>query len=405
MNERWGQWEREYVLLGLRINKVSPGFVDAYFGPAEWSATVAAEPVVPPADLVRAAVALSDALPAQGFPPRRAAYLARQVRALETTCRRLAGEDITLREEVRRCFEVEPERVPEEWFEATLARFDEALPGRGSLADRRAAWEARHEVGPEKAQVMPRLLKATLAEARRRTLAFVDLPEGEEVEVQLVSGQPWSAYARHLGNFRSLIQLNTDMPTDVTELVNTACHEGYPGHHTESAVKEHLLYRGHGWVEHAIVVYNTPQCVVSEGIAMLAEDVVFAPGEGQRWLAERVYPEVGVEAEPADETVARLVDDLFWASRTNAVFMLHEEGRSTDEVVRYLMSRTQESEERARRSLGMLTSPLYRTYLFTYSEGRRLIAPLLRGENRLDIFRRLLTEQVYPSLLAEGAWS
>ena len=405
MNQQWSRWEREYVLLGLRIDKVSPGFVDAYFGPPAWSATVAAEPVVPPADLVRSAIALSDALPAQGFPPRRAAYLARQLQALETTCRRLAGENLSLREEVQRCFELNPERVPEDWFEATLAQFDEALPGKGSLSDRRAAWEARHEVGPEKAAVMPRLMEATLAEARRRTKAFIDLPEGEAVEVQLVNGQPWSAYSGHLGNFRSLIQLNTDVPTNLAELMSTVCHEAYPGHHTESAVKEHLLYRGRDWVEHAILVYNTPQCVISEGIAMLAEDMVFAPGEAQRWLAEHVYPEVGVEAEPVDETVIKLIDDLFWVSRTNAIFMLHEEGRSTDEAVRYLMSHTQETEQRARRSLGMLTSPLYRTYLFTYSEGRRLMAPLLRGENRLDVFRRLLTEQVYPSLLAEGAWS
>jgi hypothetical protein len=42
-------------------------------------------------------------------------------------------------------------------------------------------------------------------------------------------------------------------------------------------------------------------------------------------------------------------------------------------------------------------------YAFTYAQGKRLMQPLLGGPDRLDVFRRLLTEPVYPSLLEEWA--
>ncbi len=100
-------WFREYVQLQFRMDKAirkftDNRFVDYYYGPAEWKAAVEGEPETPAGDLVRAAMALLDALPAQGLEARRATYLSKQIIALETVCRKLNGETFSLEDEVQR---------------------------------------------------------------------------------------------------------------------------------------------------------------------------------------------------------------------------------------------------------------------------------------------------------------
>src|SRR5437764_14259869 len=102
MNE---QWFKDYVLLQFRIGKAirkytESRFVDYYYGSPEWKSAVETEEETPAPDLVRAAMALLDALPAQGFEAHRATYLSKQVIALETVCRKLNGETFSLQDEV-----------------------------------------------------------------------------------------------------------------------------------------------------------------------------------------------------------------------------------------------------------------------------------------------------------------
>ena len=85
----------------------------------------------------------------------------------------------------------------------------------------------------------------------------------------------------------------------------------------------------------------------------------------------------------------------------NAAFMLHE-GRPDDEVIGYLMTYTLMSEERARKSVDFFKVPFMEAYTFTYFYGAELMRPLLQGPDRLDVFRRLLTEQLYPSLISSA---
>lgn len=398
--ERWGQ---EYITLALRMEKLVPGFVDGYFGPPEWKASVDREGPPAPVDLLRQAGSLADALPALGCEPRRAAYLQRQVAAMEVTCRKLAGEEIALADEVRRCFDIEPKWTPEADFEEALAIYEETLPGEGNVEQRLGARRSRYELGREKAHLVQGLLERALSEVRRRTLAFVDLPDGEGVTLKTVTNQPWGAYNWYLGNYRSAIEVNTDLPTNVGGILDLMAHEGYPGHHVEHVLKEQLLYRGKGYLENAILLINTPECVISEGIATLAGEMIFQSGEARSWLSQEVYPVAGIEAEYADQARLNRATELLAGVRGNAVFMLHAEGRPDEEVVGYLQRFGLMPEDRARKSLSFLKSPLWRAYTFTYFYGRRLMLPLLQAEDRLQIFRRLLTEQVYPSLLVEWA--
>jgi hypothetical protein len=223
------------------------------------------------------------------------------------------------------------------------------------------------------------------------------------LEVSVVSDKPYEAALWPLGNSRSRLELNADLPTNVALLPDLLCHEGYPGHHTEAVMKERHLYRARGYLEQSVGVMMSPQTLVSEGVAAAAADVVFAPGETERWLGEHVYSELGIEADAVDLTKLRLAKNLTRGAWGNAAFMLHDEGRPDDEVVRYLTRHALMPEERARWLTGVLKAPLLETYAFTYYWGWRLTRPLLQGADRLEVLRRLLTEQTYPSLLAEWA--
>ena len=89
-------------------------------------------------------------------------------------------------------------------------------------------------------------MTAILAVLRERTQALVPLPADEEFALELVAGEPWSAFNYYLGRHRSRIVVNTDLPFSGAEIVHLAAHEGYPGHHTEHATKEELCSSGAG---------------------------------------------------------------------------------------------------------------------------------------------------------------
>lgn len=403
MNDHWFQ---DYILLAFRIDKAiqafsknSP-FIDYYYGPSDWKARAQAEPATPPADLLRAANNLADALPLQHFEPHRTAYLAKQVLAMETVCRKLCGEAFSLEDEVQRCFDVRRTWTPEEQFEQAWALYDRLLPGEGSLSERLSAMRSHYLLTPEKLGLLVGFMQQALAEARHRTQAFVNLPAGEEVEVQTVNDQVWGAYNHYLGNYRSRIELNIDLPTDLRSLLNAMCHEGYPGHHTELTLKEQLLYRARGYLEQSIGLLISPQAVISEGIATLATDMIFSANEQRAWLAEHIYPEAGIEPLAINWEQLPEIGKLWLEVRGNAVFLLFE-GLSDKEVIQYLSRYLMLSDDRAAKELAYLKRPFRESYIFTYSSGKRLMQPWLQGSDRLSVFRRFLTEQIYPSELVK----
>jgi hypothetical protein len=387
----------EYVALAFGIERLVPGYVDAYFGPpAVKEAALAGDPPAPAA-LVKRAETLAARVGEGGFSDGHTRYLTAQVRAMAATCRRLAGEDLSYLDEVRACFDIEPERTPEVTFNDAIAELDELLPGGGDVHARMTAWRATYEVSPETARAM---IDVIAAETRRRTAAFVDLPPGEAVEFAFVANQPWSGYNWFLGDARSRVDINTDNPIRAHELSGLIAHEAYPGHHAEHALKEQLLYRQRGYGEHAIQLINTPECVISEGIATLAESVIFTPEDLASWLAETVYPAAGVSGDPVREAAIRRAQRALRPVSANAALLLHHEGATEEEVVAYLMRYGLRPEPEARHSLSFIADPLWRAYIFTYHAGRDLLGRWLdaapAGE-RQDRFRTLLTEQIAPS--------
>ena len=405
MNE---QWFKEYILLAFRMDKAirkftESRFVDYYYGPPEWKAEAEAEK--PDDELVRDAMALEDTLAEQGFEAHRATYSEKQVGALETVCRKLNGETFSLEEEVQRCFDIYPELIPESQFEQGLALLDEALPGDGNLPDRLQGWRNRYQLVQEKSGLLLKFMQRATVESLRRTQTFVNLPVDEDIEMQTVSDKVYMGENWYLGNYRSRVELNTDLPTDLNGLLDFMCHEGYPGHHTEFVLKEQRLYRERGYLEQSIFPIISPQSVISEGIATSACEMLFSPEEAEQWLAEHIYPEAGIE--PDTVHIAKLrkaLELLEYPVGGNAAFLLHE-GRSDDEVMQYLIKYSMLPDEDALKYLEFLKVPFQQAYIFTYFYGRQLMKPWLQRPDRLTVFRQFLTEQVYPSELMKEAMS
>jgi hypothetical protein len=400
------QWFRNYVQLQFRMDKAirkftESRFVDYYYGPPEWKAAVENEAETPAPDLVGAAMALLDALPAQRFEEHRTTYLSKQVIALETVCRKLNGETFSLEDEVQKCFDIRPTWTPETRFEEAHALFDEVLPGNGSILERLQSFRKRYNLSSEKVGLTVDFMRQAMNEARRRVLAFIDLPQGEEVELDVVSDKVFGGENWYLGNYRSRVELNTDLPTNMRWLIDLVCHEGYPGHHTEFVMKERHLYRELGYIEQSISPIICPQSVISEGIATSAFEMVFTHSEAEQWAREHLYPSAGIEPIDVDREKFSRAGELMAGIDGNARFMMSD-GRPDDEVKRYIMKYALLPEEYAQKDLEFLRDPFREGYVFTYFYGKRLMKPWLQGDDKQQVFKRFLTEQICPSDLVNG---
>jgi hypothetical protein len=374
-----------YLLLGLRLGRHVDGLVDSYYGPAELKEQVDAEELVPPPRLVEDAAELRDSLDD--------GYLRDLVHGCWTYARVLAGEQLSYSDEVEGSYGVRPERTPEVVFERVHAELDELLPGDGSLAERRRAWRDRHLCPGGRAIAV---LEDLLPLLRARTLEVVDLPEGERAVLEPVTDEPWWAFNYYLGDLVSRVVLNTDVPTTGLDLIHLAAHEVYPGHHTESSLKEHLLAGEQDRLEETIALVPTPQAVLSEGIAEIGVDVVL--DDASREEACAIIRRHGVElADPELGLRIRHEIDRLRTVSLNAALMIFEDGMSHDEARAYVEHWTLNTPEQAAQSVRFVTDPTWRAYTITYSAGRDLCGAYV-GHDPVRL-RRLLTEQVRVSEL------
>ena len=395
---------RDYILLALRLDQHIPGLVDGYFGPADLKATVDMAQLRAPARLRADAAALRDRLPAEVTEPDRRAWLDLQLVALETQAAALAGDPLPYLEHVTRCFAYAPPRIPDARFEAAAATIDGLLPGDAPLADRLSAWDARFVIDVDR---LPAVVEWLVGRFRATAADAFGLPDGEDLRVSLVTGQPWSAYNWFDGGRRSRIDVNTDLPVRATDLIGLVAHEAYPGHHLEHAWKEAELVDRAGRLESSILLINTPECLISEGLADLGVRFA-APPAGRVDLLVEILERAGlpIATDPAAAreaaTLAVALDEprhALSSIRGNAALLRHADGRSHDEVLGYLMEVGRYSSDVAAKRLEFIEHPLWRTYVFVYAEGEALLGRWLDAvpeSERPARFDRLLREQLTP---------
>jgi hypothetical protein len=221
------------------------------------------------------------------------------------------------------------------------------------------------------------------------------------VYYEVATDRPWSAFNHYLDGHRSRVVVNADTARRASQLPHLVAHESYPGHHTERCRRQLTLVDGRGWLEHAVFLLNTPQCLVSEGLADLGLAAVVGPGWG-RWAAEVLAErDVRLDGELA-ERVERALQSLL-PVRQDAALLLHDRGVGEDKVVEYLRRWLLVPEPRARQMLRFLATPRWRAYTTTYVEGSRLVGAWLdarpAGQPPVRRLARLFDEPLTPAAL------
>lgn len=388
---------REYLLLGLRFDRVEEGYVDSFTGDPALRRAVENEPAPDPADLARQADRLLGEIP-HDLDADRAQYLAAHLRALNCAGRKFAGEQVGFVDEVQAYFDVRITKGDPERYREAHAKLDEALGGTGSLAERIQAHRTGDEIAPAR---LEECIHAFSSALRDRVRAEYPLPDTETITYEVVTDKPWSGFNYYHGDYRSTVAVNADLKQQMANLPRLVAHESYPGHHTEHCRKEAGLVERQGQLEQTIFLVNTPQCLMAEGLADLALYAAIGPGWGA-WASE-IYADLGLRfdgerAEAVSETMAGLAD-----VRQDAALMLHDEHRDVDDVVAFLKRWLLVNDERARQMMRFLSSPLWRAYTSTYIEGYRLLRAWLDarpdGVTLTSRFGRLLDEPLIPSTL------
>jgi hypothetical protein len=389
---------REYLLLGLRFDRLVEGFVDAYTGDPALRRQVEDEPTPDPAALARRARELRAELPASGLPEPRARFLAAHLTALECSGRVLAGQQVGFVAEVQAYFDVVIQRGDPEAYHQAHGQIDRLLPGSEPLTDRLAAYRARDEVPPQRLEAAVEALSSAL---RDRVRVEYGLPPEETVQYEVVTDKPWSGFNYYLGDFRSRVAINADLGHRMGQLPHMVAHESYPGHHTEHCRKEAGLVRRQQQAEHTIFLVNTPQCLMAEGLADLGLPAAVGPGWGP-WAAA-ILGDLGLrmDGELAESLEVAAADLL--GVRQDAALMLHDQGADQADVQAYLQRWLLIPEPRARQMVRFLTDPLWRAYTTTYVEGYRLLRSWLDarppGQPLSQRYLRLLDEPLIPSAL------
>lgn len=387
----------EYLRLGLAFDRLEPGFVDAFTGDPTLRRSVESAPAPQPRELAHRAAALRAELPDAGLDPQRTEFIDAHLRALECSGRKFAGDELSFIEEVRAYFDVDIELGEVDDYHDAHRRLDEALAGDGPLLDRITAHRRADEIAPERLDDCVQAFSGALRELVRERYP---LPDHEQVEYEVVGDKPWSGFNYYLGNFRSTVAINSDLKQHMANLPALIAHEAYPGHHTEHCRKEAGLVAG-GQDEQTLFVVNTPQCLMAEGLADLALKSIVGADWGV-W-AQEIYADLGLRFD--DERAQRLSEASakLLGVRQDAALLLHDRGRSADDVAEFLQRWSLTTPQRARQALRFLSSPLWRAYISTYVEGYRLLGGWLDravdADDRVHRFGRLLDEPLTPAAI------
>src|ERR1035437_949504 len=295
---------RDYLLLALRLARLLPGLIDAYFGPGDLKAQVEAEAPYTPARIREDASALEARIPREVPESDRGRWLQAQLVALEAQALMLAGDPLPYSDYVACLLDFDPERTPESVFESVADDLARLLPSgemrSENVVARLAAWDAQFRIAPHR---LPAVVEWLVGQVRSRADRLLGLPTDEHVEFVYVSGGPWSAFNQYEGGRRTLVEVNTDVLCKPADLIQMAAHECYPGRHTEHTWKERRLVDEMGRLEASMALLNTPEALISEGLAYLGERMV-APDETMPGLLLELYERGGL-AIAADPSAAR----------------------------------------------------------------------------------------------------
>ena len=399
-----------YARLVLAAGQHDADCVDAFYGPPEWKAEAEREKLSMDA-IKKRALGISAELrtvPAgrlDEISRLRQEFLLKQLQALHARVVMLAGPKYSFDEESRLLYDAVAPSHTEDHFQEILKEMGQMLPGKGSVSERYEKYKKAFIIPKEK---LDRVFTAAVAEGRKRTKQWIDLPERESFTIEYVAGKSWSAYNWYKGSSHSLIQVNVDLPVTIDRAVDLASHEGYPGHHVYNTLLEKHLVRGRKWLEFSVYALFSPQSLIAEGTANYGIEMAFPKTERVTFEREVLFPLAGMEGSQAEKyyAVHEQFQKLSFAGNEAARRYLNGD-ISRDEAARWLTEYALMGPERAQQRTRFFDQ--YRSYVINYNLGQDLIRRYIESRGgtsdnpgkRWAEFQELLSTPRVPSGLAK----
>lgn len=403
---------KEYVYLVLAVGEHDGGYVDAYYGPAQWRKVVKANKW-DKATIMSKAKKLQQNLPAVAsqkdkMDKLRVHYLHKQLTALITHTDALSAQKsgkvnakpkYSFDQQSQLLYDTQAPRNDLASYDAALAEIEKLLPGDGPLYERVAAFRKRFEIPADKLGVV---FDRALAECRDRTKVFVDLLPKENFTLEYVKDKPWGGYNWYKGDAYSLIQINTDFPTAISRAVDLGCHEGYPGHHTYNALLEHHLVKQRGWMEYSVYPLFSPQSLIAEGSANYGIKMAFPGDDKFKFEKEVLFPLAGLDPKTAEEyqQYQELAGKLSF-SRNEIARMYINGDIDREQAIKLSQKYGMSTRARAEQSLSFVDT--YGAYVINYNWGRQMVQEYIEqaktNEERWQLFYQLLSSPRIPSSL------
>jgi hypothetical protein len=393
----------QYLFLELSKGLHDGAHVDAYFGPEEIRAN-AESAALPLAEIESRASTMATRLlnwpvePSDAMQSARISNLVQRLGALDTRIALNKGETLSFDEESRRLFGATAPDYDAAHFEAILADIDTLLEGEGDLSARVNRFRDQFVIPQSK---LAAVFDAALAECRRRTLLYIDLPVNESFELEYVNDKPWSGYNWYQGNSQSLIQINTDLPIFISRAVDLGCHEGYPGHHTFNALIERNLVEDRGWAEFSLYPLFSPQSLIAEGSGNYGVDLAFPGSERVEFEREVLFPLAGLDPTEADRyyELLELLSRLGYSGNEAARDYLNG-AIDREQAVQWLVDYSLSSPERARQRIDFFDT--YRSYVINYNLGKDMVREYIEHDTedhaaRWQKFEQLLSSPMSPA--------
>ena len=382
-----------FLSLALEINKHLEGYVDSYYGPEFIKSDVDLQQKLSPEKLIQVHEQLIENIPSNDL--QRQLYLIAITNAMGCTIEKLNGKKFEYLDEVNRLFGISPDLVDEEEFLAAQSELEENIPGNESWSQRIRKREGEFLIQSED---LPRAVEMIISEIRNRSYELLDYDPREIVECRFVKNKPWGMDCHYVGNFRSIIYINSDRKWDPLKLTSSLIHETYPGHHTEFQNKERCIYEEMKYYEQSCSLLLTPAAVMIEGIARTAINIISPEMQIFEWISEFLLSELGLPSRNPGELyhLEKFRSSLFNA-RNNAAILFHSSQIGKEEAIKYIVDYGLCDQQTAEHIFSMVVDPLYSTYVFTYTEGYRIIDRAAAGENKLPLFKELISKQLLPN--------
>ena len=319
----------------------------------------------------------------------------------------LQGQRFTFDEESKALYDAVAPTHDDAHFQRVIDTLSHLLPGTGPVPERMEAFRRAFIIPRER---LDAVFAAAIAECKRRTERRLVLPPGERFTVEQVVDKPWSGYNWYQGNYRSLIQVNVELPIYIDRAVDLACHEGYPGHHVYNVLLEKNLVRDRGWTEFSVYPLFSPQSLIAEGTANYGIEVAFPKSDRLAFEREVLFPAAGLDPAKAAAyyEVLGLVERLSYADNEAARRYL-DRRIDAKAAVEWLMKYALMPKERAEQRLRFIEQ--YRSYVINYNLGKDLSRKYVesRGgapenpKKRWEEFEKLLWYPLLPSQLELGS--